>query len=367
MINMKTTYTSKLLIKCLAVVFLAINTINSYAQHKKVLLAISKANHTLSMVDPATLKVTATMPVGSDPHEVIASADGKTAFVTIYGGGSLHEINVLDLVAKKPLKNIDTRPLWGPHGIDFRAGKVWFSAEGSKAVGSYDPATGLLDWSMGTGQARTHMIYVTPNAKTIYTTNVNAGTISILSKGDEQRMTPPGGSPPPAQGNAPASGQQMPPPPRRMGEDWEQTVVATSRGSEGFDVSPDGNWLWTASSEDGKISIIDTKAKKLAASIDAKAMGANRVKFTPDGKQVFISSLSTGTVFVYDVATRKEVKQIKTGCGAAGILMDEEGNRAFVACSADNYIVMIDLKTLEVTGKFEVGGTPDGMAWAVVQ
>src|SRR5580765_4701992 len=70
------------------------------------LLALSKANHTLAIVDPATLTVIARMPVGEDPHEVIASADGRTAYVTIYGGGSLHEINVIDLLAKKPLQNI---------------------------------------------------------------------------------------------------------------------------------------------------------------------------------------------------------------------------------------------------------------------
>jgi len=338
---------------------MACYTLSCAAQHKKVLLALSKANHTLCIVDPATLKVTATMPVGSDPHEVIASADGKTAYVTIYGGGSLHEINVLDLVNKKALNTVDTRPLFGPHGIDFQNGKVWFSAEGSKAVGSLDPATGKVDWSMGTGQERTHMIYLTPDAKAIYTTNVNAGTVSILTQGPAQQRMPP----PPTGQLSP--GGNPPPPPGGPQFGWQQTVVPTSPGSEGFDVSPDGRWLWTASAQGGKITIIDVKAKKAEATIDAKAMGANRVKFTPDGKQVFVSSLSNGTVYVYDAATRNEVKQIKTGHGAAGILMDEEGGRAFVACSADNYIVVIDLKTLEVTTKFEVGGTPDGMAWAV--
>ncbi|HWB25649.1 MAG TPA: cytochrome D1 domain-containing protein [Chitinophagaceae bacterium] len=318
---------------------------NAQAIPKRTLLALSKANHTLAIVDPTTLKVLATMPVGSDPHEVIASADGKTAYVTIYGGGSLHEINVLDLTTQKPLTTIDTRPLYGPHGITFAVGKVWFSAEGSKSVGRYDPATGKLDWSMGTGQDRTHMVYVTPDAKTIYTTNINSGTVSILSSTMVQPRQP---APPGAQPRA----------------DWEQTIVPTSRGSEGFDVSPDGKWLWTASAEDGMITIIDLQAKKQAARIDAKANGANRVKFTPDGKQVFISSLSTGDVLVYDAATRKEVKRINAGHGAAGIEMDAPNHRAFVACSADNYIAVIDLNTLEVTTHFDVGGTPDGMAWA---
>ncbi len=95
---------------------------------QRTLLALSKADHTLAIVDATTLKVMSRIPVGSDPHEVIASPDGKRAYVSIYGGGSLHEINVIDLIAQKPLLTVDTRPLFGPHGLAFADGKVWFSA-----------------------------------------------------------------------------------------------------------------------------------------------------------------------------------------------------------------------------------------------
>src|SRR5215210_3763620 len=319
---------------------------NAQSTPQRSLLALSKANHTLAIVEPVTLKVITHIPVGEDPHEVVASSDGKTAYVCIYGGGSLHEINVIDLVAQKPLRNIDTRPLFGPHDITFVNGKAWFTAEGSKSVCRYDPATEKLDWSMGTGQDRTHMIYVTGDGKKIYTTNMSSGTVSIMV----DTLIQPG---------------RMAPPNAKPREDWSQTVVPTARGSEGFDVSPDGNELWTASSEDGTISIIDIGAKKLSAKIDAKVLGANRLKFSPDGKQVFISSLQTGELTIYDAKSHKEVKRLKIGHGAAGILMDPDGSRAFVACSADNYVAVIDLKTLEVTGHLDVGGVPDGLAWAV--
>ncbi len=39
-----------------------------------------------AIVDPATLKSIARVPVGPDPCEVIASADGRTAYVSGYGG-----------------------------------------------------------------------------------------------------------------------------------------------------------------------------------------------------------------------------------------------------------------------------------------
>jgi YVTN family beta-propeller protein len=315
----------------------------------KSLLALSKSEHVLAIIDPVTLKVIAKVPVGSDPHEVISSDDGKTAYVTIYGGGSLHELNVIDLIAQKPLPNIDTRPLLGPHGITFVGGKVWFTAEGSKSIGSYDPVTGMKDWSMGTGQDRTHMIYVTPDQKNIYTTNVSSGTVSILV----DTLLPPQVGP---------NGQMFPGAKGRM--EWKQIVIPVSRGSEGFDVSPDGRELWTAAADDGTIAIIDILTRKVADKIDAKAFGANRLKFTPDGKRVLVSSLRTGDLFIYDAVSRKELKRLNIGHGGAGILMDTDGSRAFVGCTGDNYVAIIDLRSLEVTGHINLGG-PDGLAWAV--
>ena len=130
------------------------------ATPKAALLALSKQDHTLSIVDPADLHIVATVPVGDDPHEVIASADGKTAYVSNYGFGAFHTLAVIDLVGQKRLDSIDLGALRGPHGLDFKQGKVWFTAEAAKAIGSYDPASGKIDWIMGTGQDRTHMIYV---------------------------------------------------------------------------------------------------------------------------------------------------------------------------------------------------------------
>ena len=80
---------------------------------------------------------------------------------------------------------------------------------------------------------------------------------------------------------------------------------------------------------------------------------------------VFIASLRTGELTIYDSRLHTEVKRLKVGQGAAGILMDPDGSRAFVACSPDNYVAIIDLKTLEVTKHIDVGGVPDGLAWAV--
>jgi YVTN family beta-propeller protein len=89
------------------------------------------------------------------------------------------------------------------------------------------------------------------------------------------------------------------------------------------------------------------------------------VKFTPDGARVLVSSLGAPDLVVLDASSRKETKRIKLGRGSAGILIQPDGVRAFVACSPDNYVAVIDLKSLEVTGHLDVGPEPDGLAWAV--
>jgi YVTN family beta-propeller protein len=45
--------------------------------------------------------------------------------------------------------------------------------------------------------------------------------------------------------------------------------------------------------------------------------------------------------------------------------MQPDGTRAFVACTPDNYVAVIDLKTLAVTGHIDAGGEPDGMDWVM--
>lgn len=327
------------------------------------LLVLSKGDHTLAIVEPTSLKVIARMPSGPDPHEVVASADGKFAYISNYGGGRYNTITVVDLIAQKTLTAIDLGALRGPHGLMFVGGKVWFTAEAAKAIGSYDPATKTIDWVLGTGQDRTHMIYVFDDLKRLITSNVSSATMTFADKvaargpGGPPPGMPPGGPPP---GMPPGGGPPGPPL-----DNWEETVVPVGRGAEGFDVSPDGKELWAANAQDGTISVIDIAAKKVVQTLQANVRSANRLKFTPDGKRVLVSCLGSSDLTILDAATRKEVKRIKIGRGAAGIQMHPGGALAYVACTPDDYVTIIDLKALAVAGHIDAGKQPDGLAWAV--
>jgi YVTN family beta-propeller protein len=332
------------------------------------LLVLAKSDQTLAIVEPASLKVITRLPAGPDPHEVITSADGRYAYISNYGGGAYNTLTVIDLVAQKALPPVDLGALRGPHGLAFEGGKVWFTAEAAKAIGSYDPMSKTIDWVLGTGQNRTHMLTVSKDLQRIVTANTASGSVSVIDRRSTDSRPPAGG---PVSGAAAGSGQGASPagaaPSRAAGApqiDWDQTVIPTGRGAEGFDASPDGKTIWVANAADGTVSIIDADSKKVVETLAANVVGANRLKFTTDGTLVFISSLRAPDVAVFEAATHRERTRIPVGRGAAGILMQPDGTRVYIACSPDNSVAVIDLKSLAVVGRIEPGRNPDGLAWA---
>jgi YVTN family beta-propeller protein len=292
------------------------------------LLVLEKAQNSLVIVDPASLQIVARVPAGANPHEVAVADDGLTAYISNYGGNTISRV---DLAGQKALPPIDLGALRQPHGLEFVSGKLYFTAEGSKVVGRYDPASQKVDWVMGTGQNRTHMVIASKDAKTVLTSNISSSTISVIEN---------------------------------QGRDWTITNVPVGRGSEGFDLTPDGKELWVANAGDHTISIIDMAQKKVIDTLPS-TNNANRLKITPDGKYAFASNLGGSGLLVIDVATRKPFKTIQTTGSTEGLLMSPDGAHAYTTMNAHDSVAVIDLKTFTITGEVKTGRGPDGLAWAV--
>jgi YVTN family beta-propeller protein len=299
------------------------------------LLVLNKEDNSLSIVDPVTLKTVAQIPTGEGPHEIVASDDGKLAFVGNYGArtpGST--LSVIDLVTQKELRRVDLGALRRPHGLAFADGKLWLTAEQNKLIARYDPTTNQLDWLLGIGQNGTHMLAFSKDRALLFTSNIGSDSITLL-----QRSSDPNG--------------------------WTFTNIFVGKGPEGADVSPDAREFWAANSGDGTVSIIDVAAKKVTQTLDVRTNHSNRLKFTPDGKIVLISDPGSNTLVIVDAGTRKELKRFTVGRQPEGILIPPDGTRAYVALAGEKIIAVIDLKTFEVTARISVGNGPDGLAWAV--
>src|SRR5260370_5124274 len=105
------------------------------------------------------------VPAGQDPHEVVASKG--LAFISNYGGNST--LSVIDLIAQKALPPVSLGAMRSPHGLAVAEGKIYFTAEANKLIGRYNPSAQHIDWILGLGHDRTHMIVVSHDAQKIYT------------------------------------------------------------------------------------------------------------------------------------------------------------------------------------------------------
>ena len=300
---------------------------------KSLLLVLIKPQSKMVIVDTAAKKVVGEVPTGTGPHEVTVSADGKLAFVSNYGDRTPGQsLSVIDLSARKELRRVDLGALRRPHGIVQAAGKVYFTAEVNKVVVRYDPAGDRLDWLMGTGQDTSHMIVINHDQSKIFTANIQSDSLTVLE-------------------------------PRGQTGAWHATAIPVGKGPEAIDLSPDEKEIWTAHSQDGGISIVDTAAEKVVATIPALTKHSNRLKFTPDGNLVLVSDPESNQVLVIEAKTRKLRQRISTPAQPLGIQMTPDGKRAYVACSGAGQVAVIDLGTLALEGTIDVGPGPDGMAW----
>lgn len=297
------------------------------------LLVLNKDDSTLSFIDPATGKITATIPTGPGPHEVEVTADGRTAVVANYGGQtSGNSLSVVDVATRKERLRVDLGDLRRPHGLATHGQQVYFTAEEARQIGRLDTTAGKVDWRHATNQDQTHMVVASRDGRTLFTANMASSTIGIIE-------------------------------PRSDGTS-AQTLVSVGRTPEGLDLTPDGRQLWTANAEGGSVSIIDVATRKLVRTFDIGTQRSNRLKFTPDGTLALVSDITTGELVIIDVKSQTVKKRLPIGRTACGILVVPDGLRAYVAAAGERKLVVINLKSLTVTGQVSTGGGPDGMAWA---
>lgn len=295
------------------------------------LLVLNKADATLAFVDPATMTVVAKIATGNGPHEVAVTGDGKTAVVANYGtgpepGSTLSIVDVASHAERKRLK----LPVLRPHGLTAVGPRVWFTAEGSRVVGTI--VNDALEAIYGTGAEVSHMVVTTADEKKVYTANIGSDSVTAIDLGNAPRIV-------------------------RLKQ------IPAVKGPEGIDRF--GNELWAASrAPNGGIAVLDVVTDSVTQTIATTTKSINRVKFTVDGKRVLVSDPPSNEVLVYDAAKRELVGRVATPAEPSGIVIAPDGKRAFVACAGAGKVVAIDLDTLKVIGEVATGNVPDGMAWA---
>jgi YVTN family beta-propeller protein len=311
----------------------------------QTLVTANMTSNSISVVDVATGRGIATIPTGEGPHEVAISHDGKWAVVSIYGTRASigNSLVVVDVARGAEARRIDLGEYRRPHGMAFLPGdrKLLVTSETTQRVLVVDFATGAIDTSIVTGQATTHMVALVPDGSRAYTTNIAAGTISVLDVAARRQ---------------------------------DRTITVGTR-IEGIAVTPDGREVWAGGNTSKTVYVVDVAAGTVAAQLTGFGL-PYRMAITPDGRTAVITDPSDEKVHIVDVRTRRTRSVIavpplaspdSAGSSASspqGVVIGADGRTAYVTLKAAGRVALIDIDTGRIVREISVGGGSDGVGVA---
>ncbi len=303
------------------------------------LLVANQSDHTLLVINPSTRKTLATVGVDINGHEVIASPDGKLAYVPIYGNAGIGRpgtdgstVFVVDVTSGRTIHVIDLGKPVRPHCAKVGpGGMLYVSAELAKAVDVIDPRTMQVVGALPTGQTDSHMFVITPDGSRIYTSNVFAGSVSVV---DVRKHT-------------------------------LITTIPVAKMIQRISISPDGRWVYTHDQDQPRIAVIDTSTNAVAKWWDLPA-GVYSSAPTPDGKWL-VANASSGKLLVVDTTSGKTVHTYAIPEGTGATIVSPDGSHAYASCPQAGTIEVLNLKTWELEEPIRLTKGVDGMAFAALQ
>jgi DNA-binding beta-propeller fold protein YncE len=312
------------------------------------LLVVRKAERAVEFVEPGTGARLMSVQVGSGPHEIAVSPDGRRALVTNYGtpDDPGHTVSLLDLEQPHELVRIDLGAHNRPHGVAWYApDRAAVTSEGSRHLLLLDPLAHRVVAEIPTGQSGSHMVVVTRDGQRAFVSNIESGTTTAVDLGSGRKLRD----------------------------------LDTGAGSEGIALSPDGAELWVAAGDAGRITVIDTQTLETRAGF-ALAGEPIRIVFAADGRIVLVSCAGSGEVVAIDARSRTVTARrhleipIPTSTlerpadtiaadnpVPLGLAIAADGRSAYVSATRADAVVKLELPGLAVSQTFALPGEPAGL------
>lgn len=314
------------------------STLAVSAQQGRLLVA-EKGQASLAIIDPVAGKVLGSVPEGGvTGHEVIASADGRTAFVPIYGNSGVGKpgtdgrvLVAIDIATQKVVNKLDFGHGVRPHCplIGPKDGLLYVTTELDKTISLIDPKTLKIVGTIPTGQPESHMLVLSHDGRRGYTANVGPGTVSVLDIQARKTLK----------------------------------VIPISGNTQRIAISPDDRWVFTADQTKPQLAVVDTKSDAVSGWIPLEGIAYGTAP-TPDGQWLLVTLPDQNKIAVVDLKTMKVVRSVPTGEYPQEIVVQPNGKTAYVSCEKSNQVAVIDLSGWKLAGLIGTGKATDGLAWA---
>lgn len=303
------------------------------------LLVANKGDQTMGIIDPVAGKQVAVVAEGGvTGHEVIASPDGRTAYVPIYGNSGVGKpgtdgthLVVVDLATRTVTGQVDFGKGVRPHCpmIGPKDGLLYVSTELNQSISVIDPKTLKIVGEVPTGQAESHMFAITKDGTRAYTANVGPGTVSVLDLVARKTVT----------------------------------VIPISGMTQRISLSADDSMAFTADQKQPRLAVINTKTNAVDKWIALPAVGYGTAA-TPDGKSLVVAMPAASKVAVVDLNTFVVSHVIDVPAAPQEVLVRPDGAIAYVSCDVSGKVAAIRTSDWKVDALIDAGKAADGLAWA---
>ena len=303
-----------------------------------LLLVANKGDQTLGIFDPAGSQIATVAEGGITGHEVIASPDGKLAFVPIYGNSGVGKpgtdgknIVVIDIASRKVVGNIEFAHGVRPHCPVFspKDGLLYVTTELDDSVTVIDPHTLKILATIPTARPESHMLAITHDGHYGYTANVGSGTVSVLDMEKHKTLD----------------------------------VIQVAPVVQRISVSVDDRLVFTSDQTKPQLAVIDTRTRKVSSWIPLPAEGYGTAA-TPDGNWLVIAMPSANQVAALNLKTMKVEHTVDVPAAPQEVLIRPDGGVAYVSCDSSHKVAEIRTSDWTVARLIDAGSGTDGLAWA---
>ena len=137
--------------------------------------------------------------------------------------------------------------------------------------------------------------------------------------------------------------------------------IPTGSVPTGAAFSPDGGTAYVTNQGSQNVGVISVASAQQVATIFTPAGSPLVVRVSPDGTRLFVSTGST-TVYIVDTQTQQIIGSVEVGFTPNAFAVHPDGRIIYVSAASGGTVSEVDMFTGTVLRIFTVGGVPQDMA-----
>ena len=304
------------------------------AAQPHTLVALSHSDHTAYEIDPATGQVVHKFTAQNQPHEGVASPDGRTYYLAVPNGP---HVVVLDgttfaqkaIVESPFFKSTKNKGSASPHGIAITddGRKVYVGLENADIPGIVviDTATNAVLKKIDVVLQGGHFLAIQPGTGKLYYPMREDHRVLVID----------------------------------TRTDAITKVIPIPGGPVGVGFAPNGE-VWIHNDGDGTVHVIDSAKDEVVKTLQGLGKGAGRMAVSADGRWAASTHGGTQDVALIDARTKEVAATIPLGRGPGFPVFSPDGAKLYVMNSGAGDVAVIDTATRAVVARHKVGVNPFG-------